>query len=151
MVGPGRGDDDGAARRTRSDATCGGSDLAGETAAALAAASIVFKTDDPTYAATLLDARQAALHVRRHRTAASTRDCITDAASYYKSWSGYQDELVWGAIWLYRATGDATYLAKAEAEYDKLEHREPDDHPVLQVDRSPGTTSLRRRTCCWPG
>jgi len=27
---------------------------------------------------------------------------------------------VWGAIWLYRATGDAAYLAKAEAEYDRL-------------------------------
>ena len=35
-------------------ASCPGSDLAGETAAALASASIVFKTDDPTYSATLL-------------------------------------------------------------------------------------------------
>ena len=47
-------------------------------------------------------------------------DCITDAPGYYKSWSGYNDELVWGAIWLYRATSDASYLAKAEAYYDNL-------------------------------
>ena len=48
-------------------------------------------------------------------------DAITDAAGYYKSWSGYQDELVWGAIWLYLATEDAQYLAKAEAGYDSLQ------------------------------
>ena len=45
-------------------------------------------------------------------------ECITDATSFYRSWSGYADELVWGAIWLHRATGDAAYLAKAEAGYD---------------------------------
>ncbi|MGC5411610.1 glycoside hydrolase family 9 protein, partial [Streptomyces sp. DT225] len=33
---------------------------------------------------------------------------------------GYKDELVWGAIWLYKATGDTTYLAKAESYYDSL-------------------------------
>ncbi|HAG81598.1 MAG TPA: hypothetical protein DCL61_10615, partial [Cyanobacteria bacterium UBA12227] len=27
-------------------------------------------------------------------------DCITDANEFYKS-SGYQDELVWAATWLY--------------------------------------------------
>ena len=47
-------------------------------------------------------------------------ECITDATSFYQSWSGFTDELVWGAIWLYRATGDASYLAKAEAAYDSL-------------------------------
>ena len=101
------------------DATCGGSDLAGETAAAMAASSIVFRPTDPTYANTLLT------HARQLYTFADTvrqsyHNCITDATNFYKSWSGYQDELVWGAIWLYRATNDASYLAKAEAEYDAL-------------------------------
>ncbi|GAA0555218.1 hypothetical protein GCM10010172_42350 [Paractinoplanes ferrugineus] len=101
------------------DATCGGSDLAGETAAAMAASSIVFRPTDPTYADKLLThAKQLYTFANSVRKAYS--DCITDAASYYKSWSGYQDELVWGAIWLYRATNDATYLAKAESEYDAL-------------------------------
>ena len=27
----------------------------------------------------------------------------------------YQDELAWSAIWLYQATGEASYLADAEA------------------------------------
>src|SRR5690606_10587325 len=81
------------------DASCGGSDLAGETAAAMAAASIVFRPTDPDYADTLVT------HARQLYTFADTvreeySDCISDAQSYYKSWSGYTDELVWGAIWL---------------------------------------------------
>ncbi len=100
-------------------ASCPGSDVAGETAAAMAASSIVFKGDDPTYAAKLVShAKQLYSFADTYRGAYS--DCVTGASAYYKSWSGYQDELVWGAYWLYKATGDATYLAKAEAEYDKL-------------------------------
>lgn len=100
-------------------ASCPGSDVAAETAASLASAAIVFKTDDPTYSATLLShAKQLYSFADTYRGKYS--DCVTAAAAYYKSWSGYQDELVWGAYWLYKATGDATYLAKAEAEYTKL-------------------------------
>jgi len=96
-----------------------GSDLAGETAAAMAAASIVFKTDDPTYSATLIaHAKQLYTFADTYRGKYSA--AITDATSYYNSWSGYQDELVWGAIWLYMATNDAAYLTKAETEYDLL-------------------------------
>ncbi|SDO35465.1 glycoside hydrolase family 9 protein [Lentzea jiangxiensis] len=101
------------------DASCPGSDLAGEYAAAMASASMVFKDTDPTYAATLLT------HAKQLYTFADTyrgkySSCITDAATFYNSWSGYQDELVWGAIWLHRATGDASYLTKAKTEYQKL-------------------------------
>ncbi|MFV2021078.1 glycoside hydrolase family 9 protein [Micromonospora sp. LOL_023] len=103
----------------RIDATCGGSDLAAETAAAMAASSMVFRPTDPAYANTLVS------HARQLYTFADTvrrayHECITDATSFYRSWSGYQDELVWGAIWLHRATGEAAYLTKAEAGYDNL-------------------------------
>jgi endoglucanase len=101
------------------DASCPGSDLAGETAAALAASSMVFSATDPGYAATLLThAKQLYSFADQFRGAYS--DCITDAAGFYRSFSGYKDELVWGAVWLYRATGDATYLAKAESGYANL-------------------------------
>ena len=30
-----------------------------------------------------------------------------------RSWSGYEDELGWGALWLHKATGDKAYLNKA--------------------------------------
>lgn len=101
------------------DASCPGSDLAGEYAAAMASASMVFQDTDPAYAATLLThARQLYSFADTYRGKYSS--CITDAANFYNSWSGYQDELVWGAIWLHRATGDASYLTKAKAEYQKL-------------------------------
>lgn len=95
-------------------ATCGGSDVAAETAAAMAAASMVFKASDPAYAARLLThARQ--LYDFADTVRAKYSDCVKDAASFYNSWSGYADELAWGAAWLHRATGDKSYLQKAES------------------------------------
>ncbi|GIV95827.1 MAG: hypothetical protein KatS3mg057_0484 [Herpetosiphonaceae bacterium] len=103
-------------------ASCPGSDLAGETAAAMAAASIVFRPSDPTYADTLLNhATQLYSFADTYRGKYS--DCITDAQSFYNSWSGYWDELVWGALWLYRATNDAAYLSKAEQYYANLSNQ----------------------------
>jgi hypothetical protein len=80
---------------------------------------MVFRPTNPSYADTLVS------HARQLYTFADTvrrkySDCITDAAGFYQSFSGFQDELVWGATWLYRATGEAAYLTKAEAEYDHL-------------------------------
>jgi uncharacterized repeat protein (TIGR02543 family) len=101
------------------DASKPGSDLAAETAAAMAAASIVFASDDPSYSATLLQhAVQLYNFADNYRGVYS--DAITDAAGYYRSYSGYNDELVWGAIWLYRATGQQSWLDKAEAYYANL-------------------------------
>ncbi len=37
-----------------------------------------------------------------------------------RSWSGYGDELLWGALWLYRATGDTSYLTKAQEAWDEF-------------------------------
>jgi hypothetical protein len=101
------------------DASCPGSDLAGETAAAMAASSMVFRSSDPAYADTLLThAKQLYDFADKYRGKYS--DCIKDASAFYNSWSGYNDELVWGALWLHRATNDAAYLAKAEAAYANL-------------------------------
>jgi endoglucanase len=99
--------------------SCPGSDLTGESAAALAASAILFKPSDPTYAATLLS------HARTlYDFADSFRGkydaCISAASGYYTSWSGYMDELTWGAIWLYKATGEAAYLTKAQAYYAQM-------------------------------
>lgn len=96
-----------------------GSDLTGETAAALAAASMIFANDDPLYSAELLD-NAIALYDFADTYRGKYSDAITDATAFYNSWSGYNDELVWGAIWLYRATGDVTYLNKAISEYNNL-------------------------------
>ncbi|KAL9240169.1 hypothetical protein vseg_014418 [Gypsophila vaccaria] len=84
-----------------------GSDLAGEIAAALAAASIVFKHVDHKYSASLLrHAKQLYEFAKAHQGKYS--DSIPIVGKYYSS-SGFQDELMWAAAWLYRATGDQNY------------------------------------------
>lgn len=94
-----------------------GSDLCGETAAALAAGSMLFQASNPTYAATLLNQAKK-LYTFADTYRGKYTDTITDAAAYYNSWSGYEDELMWGALWLYQATGDTNYLAKAVTAYN---------------------------------
>ncbi len=101
------------------DANSPGSELTAETAAALAAASMIFAEDDPTYSATLLD-NAIALYTFADTYKGKYSDAITDASAFYNSWSGYQDELVWGAIWLHRATNDAAWMTKAINEYQNL-------------------------------
>jgi hypothetical protein len=44
----------------------------------------------------------------------------TAANGFYNSFSGFWDELTWGAIWLYLATGNRTYLDKAETYVQNL-------------------------------
>ncbi len=39
---------------------------------------------------------------------------------YPRSWSGYGDELVWSAIWMYKATKSQSYLTKAENLYNEF-------------------------------
>lgn len=96
-----------------------GSDLAAETAAALAAASILFRGTDPEYADELLtNAKQLYAFADDHRGRYS--DSIPQAQEFYNSWSGYIDELAWGAAWLYQATGEQQYLHKAEENYQNL-------------------------------
>jgi endoglucanase len=99
--------------------SCPGSDLTGEAAAALASSSIVFRTDDPAYSATLISQAKS-LYEFADNFRGRYDACITAASGFYTSFSGYWDELVWGALWLYEATGDTTYLTKAETYYANL-------------------------------
>ncbi|KAF8657628.1 hypothetical protein HU200_059777 [Digitaria exilis] len=89
-----------------------GSDLAGETAAALAAASIVFRTSNPHYSHLLLHHAQQ-LFEFGDRYQGTYDSSIAEVRSYYASVSGYHDELLWAALWLHRATGRGEYLRYA--------------------------------------
>lgn len=40
--------------------------------------------------------------------------------AYYRSYNGFNDELVWGALWLYRATGFNSYLVDAKSKYQQF-------------------------------
>ncbi|XP_009627045.1 endoglucanase 11-like [Nicotiana tomentosiformis] len=86
-----------------------GSDVAGETAAALAAASIVFRRTNPQYSHLLLiHAEQLFEFGDKFR---GKYDASVGAAKgYYPSLSGYKDELLWAALWLYKATDNSHYL-----------------------------------------
>ncbi|XP_008791427.2 endoglucanase 6 [Phoenix dactylifera] len=86
-----------------------GSDLAGETAAAMASASIVFRRSNPAYSHQLLShAKQLFEFADKYR--GKYDGSITVARKYYTSVSGYGDELLWAAAWLYQATNDRYYL-----------------------------------------
>ncbi|XP_066945456.1 endoglucanase E-4-like [Macrobrachium rosenbergii] len=96
-----------------------GSDLAGETAAALAAASIVFKDVDSGYSSQCLEAAKDLYDFAdQYRQTYDTS--IPQAGDFYKSWSGYGDELCWSALWMFRATGDSSYLQKARGHWDEF-------------------------------
>ncbi|KAL2945083.1 Endoglucanase 12 [Bienertia sinuspersici] len=84
-----------------------GSDLAAETSAALAAASIAFSHVDRKYSSLLLShAKQLFDFANNHQGKYS--DSVPSSAKFYSS-SGFQDELLWAAAWLYRATRDKGY------------------------------------------
>jgi endoglucanase len=100
-------------------ASCGGSDLAGEAAAALAASSIVFQKSDPKYSAELL-AQGESLWNFANTDRGDYSDCITSAQGFYTSFSGYWSQLEEGAIWLYKATGTSSWLTTAETDYANL-------------------------------
>jgi len=94
-----------------------GSDLAAETAATLAAAYLVFKDDDPTYASTCLKhAKELYEFADKYRDTYTSG--IPDAQGYYRSYSGFMDELVWGGAMLLLATGDQSYRTKVDAIWD---------------------------------
>ena len=89
-----------------------GSAVCGEGAAALASASIVFKDKDSAYAATCLKKAKSLYALAEKMKGDSGYDAV--AGAYYKSWSGYYDELAFAGTWLYLATGEKIYLEKAK-------------------------------------
>lgn len=98
------------------DAQNPGSAVTGETAASLAVCSILFKDIDPAFSETCLShAKSLYAFADKYKSDAG----YTAANGFYNSWSGFYDELSWAAVWLYRATGDASYLSKAKEYYPK--------------------------------
>ena len=106
------------------DAQNPGSDLTGESAAALASASIAFRGTDDNYADKLLEKAKQLYEFADQYQGAYT-NAIQDASAFYNSWSGYKDELAWGAAWLHKAVKaagetDTKYLDKAESYYNGI-------------------------------
>ncbi|KAK7476109.1 hypothetical protein BaRGS_00032663 [Batillaria attramentaria] len=77
------------------DASHPGSDVADETAAAMACGYLAFK-----------------------EKVFQRRPIFTRKSIHYES-NNYTDELVWGGLWLHKATGENSYLQDAQASYEK--------------------------------
>lgn len=88
-----------------------GSCVTGQMAAALAVGSIVLDND------TYLQHAKSLFNLADTTRSDST---YTEADGFYSSHSGFWDELIWAATWLYLATDDDEYLQKAESYVPKL-------------------------------
>ncbi|GFZ16446.1 glycosyl hydrolase 9B15 [Actinidia rufa] len=82
-----------------------GTEAAAEAAAALSAASIVFQGVDSNYSSNLLNHSKSLFEF-----ADKYRGSYQASCPFYCSYSGYQDELLWAAAWLYKASGQTSYL-----------------------------------------
>ncbi|KAF8413239.1 hypothetical protein HHK36_001215 [Tetracentron sinense] len=83
-----------------------GTEAAAEAATALSAASIAFKETDSNYSTRLLSASHSLFEF-----ADKYRGSYQGSCPFYCSYSGYQDELLWAAAWLYKASADTKYLS----------------------------------------
>lgn len=97
------------------DAGHPGSDVAGDTAAAMAAGSIVFKTicGNTAYANQLLTASKSLYAFAKAHQGIYSRS-VPQAQAFYGS-SGFKDELAVAGAFLYKATNEAQYLNDAKS------------------------------------
>ncbi|XP_056022414.1 uncharacterized protein LOC125673704 isoform X2 [Ostrea edulis] len=95
--------------------TC--SDVAGETAAALASGAMVFKDRNATYSQKLLSAAKSLYDFAKGNLGTYDTTAVQDAGKYYHS-NSYGDELCTAAVELYKATQDSKYLQDAISFFD---------------------------------
>ncbi|KAJ6688618.1 ENDOGLUCANASE [Salix koriyanagi] len=104
-----------------------GSEVSAEIAAALAASSMVFRSRNPAYSARLLKRATMVDEIDSYFDFAdANRGSYNDTLGpwvcpFYCDFSGYEDELIWGAAWLYRATKEPKYWSYVEQNISNLE------------------------------
>ncbi|KAK0597791.1 hypothetical protein LWI29_028618 [Acer saccharum] len=110
--------------------TSPGSEVSAEIAAALAASSMVFKNIDNQYSQVLLErASQVFQFADQHR--GSYNESIGPAVCpFYCDFSGFMDDLIWGAAWLYKATNTEYYLKYVLENIHYLENVPQSNDPI---------------------
>jgi endoglucanase len=88
------------------------SDLLGKVAAALAASSVVWRDVNATFAGQLLSHARQLWQWGDEKPGKYSEHYASATASIYKS-SAFEDDMAYGAAWLYRATGERRYLDAA--------------------------------------
>ena len=125
------------------DAEHPGSEVSAETAASLAAASILFKDNDSTYSALLLK-HAIEIYDFADTYRGDYTNSVKNVQNYYGTFNGYNDELAWGAMWLYYATGEEKYYDKykaiADASYGEQDPKKfpGSTGPISWDDKRPG-------------
>uniref|UniRef100_H2Z0W9 Endoglucanase n=1 Tax=Ciona savignyi TaxID=51511 RepID=H2Z0W9_CIOSA len=106
--------------------TSPGTEVVAETAAAMAAASVVFRSVNPSYSEELIRHARDLYDFGNNYREVYHRS-IRDVQNFYRSYSGYKDELAWAASWLYFATEEQEFLTDAQAKYNEfnLDNRKP--------------------------
>jgi hypothetical protein len=98
-----------------------GSDLAAETAAAMAASSIVFRPTDPGYADALVAHARQLFAFAEATPGTFYVDSIPAAQCCYNSHFGNpNDEVTWAAVWLFKATNETAFLTRARELYTTM-------------------------------
>lgn len=124
--------------------TAPGTDVAALGAAAFASAAYLFQTrfNDSAYAATLV---QHGMSLYNFAETAQPQQPYTKSipaiADFYAT-NTVQNQLVWGALWLYRATGNQTYLTKASNYFDQFNLSNVEITPMDWSDQSGGVFVL---------
>lgn len=88
------------------------SDIAAESAAALAAAAMCFDESNPSYAATCREHATKYFEFADSFLGAWTHP---DTNIFYPHNGSYLSELWWAALWLWRSTGQSSWLTKANS------------------------------------
>ncbi|KAF6174689.1 hypothetical protein GIB67_008744 [Kingdonia uniflora] len=101
-----------------------GSKVAAETAAALAASSIMFRVFDPRYSVLLLQ-RAIMVFDFSDKYRGSYNDSLGPyVCPFYCDYNGYEDELLWAAAWLHRTTKAPYYWNYVANNIYKIESKE---------------------------
>ncbi|KAF7817346.1 endoglucanase 16 [Senna tora] len=88
-----------------------GTEIAAETAAAMASSSIVFRSIDRRYSRRLLNKAKLLFKLAKSHKGSYDGEC-----PFYCSFSGFNDELLWASTWLYLATRKSMYLKYVQEE-----------------------------------
>ncbi|KAI9323762.1 Six-hairpin glycosidase-like protein [Dichotomocladium elegans] len=117
-----------------------GTDVASLTAAAFASTSILFERINATYSDVLVHHAEALYAFAETATPwqVYTERSVPASVEYYGG-THYASHLVLGALWLYRATANATYLDKASNYYHMLQLS---TNPVAVYDWSDQTGAV---------
>ncbi|PIA34838.1 hypothetical protein AQUCO_03700250v1 [Aquilegia coerulea] len=118
-----------------------GSDVAAEMSAALAAGSIAFKDSDPSYSSKLLQTAMKVFDFADKYRGSYSDSLGSVVCPFYCSYSGYHDELLWGASWLHKASQNHSYLAYIQSNGHTL-GADDDDFSFSWDDKRVGTKIL---------